>query len=87
MIKKIFELGLESGMHARPAGLLVKSIGPLDCSVDLVVGEKIVNGKSIMAIMSAGFRSGVAMEIICDGPDEEKAMALVTDLFDVNFNE
>lgn len=87
MINKTFTLTLENGMHARPAGLFVKTIGPLDAVVTLSVGEKKINGKSIMAIMSAGLQRDVAIDILCDGPEEEKAMSVIEELFALNFNE
>ena len=87
MIKKEFKLALEHGMHARPAGLLVKSIGPINAIVTLLVGEKTINGKSIMAIMSAGLKAGTIIDISCDGPEEDKAMSIIQELFELNFNE
>lgn len=87
MIKKQFELTLKQGMHARPAGLLVKSIGPINALVTMSVGEKTINGKSIMAIMSAGLKSGTLIDISCDGPEEDKAMSVIEELFELNFNE
>jgi phosphocarrier protein len=87
MVKKTFELMLENGMHARPAGLLVKTIGRLNVTVTLSADGKSVNGKSIMAIMSASFKHGVKIDITCEGDDADKAMTAIEDLFAVNFNE
>ncbi len=87
MINKQFELTLDSGMHARPAGLFVKSIGPLNAAVTLVAENKTINGKSIMAIMSAGLKYGTLIDITCDGPEEEKVMSVIEALFAANFNE
>lgn len=87
MVNKVFEVALETGMHARPAGLFVKTIGALNCTVDLKVGNRKFNGKSIMAIMSAGLKKGEQVEVICDGADEEKALQSIKELFEVNFHE
>lgn len=87
MIKKTFELMLENGMHARPAGLFVKTIGSLDVTVTLSSGGKEVNGKSIMGIMSASFKRGAKIDITCEGDDANKAMTAIEALFSVNFNE
>lgn len=87
MVSKVFEIALETGMHARPAGLFVKTIGPLSCNVNLKVGERTFNGKSIMAIMSAGLKKGEMVEVICEGADEEKALEAIGELFELNFNE
>lgn len=87
MINQVFTLSLKHGLHARPAGLLVKTVGPLACEITLKHGDKEVNGKSLMALLSSGFASGSEIDIRCDGPDESEAMARLEELFATNFNE
>lgn len=87
MLKKKFDLTLENGLHARPAGLFVKTIGPQKSQVSIIAGDKVINGKSIMAIMSAGLAGGTSIEISCDGEDEVATMAIIEELFENNFNE
>lgn len=87
MVSKEFQVELENGMHARPAGLLVKSVGPLKCSVELRIDEKQINAKSIMAIMSGGLKYGTRVEVVCSGDEEVEAMTIIEALFNDNFNE
>lgn len=87
MIKETFELKLANGMHARPAGLFVKTVGPLACEVQLNYKDKSLNGKSIMALISSGLKMGDLLEITCDGEAEQEAMAAIRALFEANFNE
>lgn len=87
MIQKTFVLNLDKGMHARPAGLFLKTVGPLDCQVQLNYKGNSINGKSIMAIISAGLKMGSELEITAEGPDEAVAMEAIEALFEANFHE
>jgi len=45
-----------------------------------------VNGKSILGVMTLAAESGAEMELILDGPDEEKALDELVKLFDNKFH-
>ncbi|MBQ1549244.1 MAG: HPr family phosphocarrier protein, partial [Clostridia bacterium] len=49
-------------------------------TVTLVFNGKPVNGKSIMNIMAACIKFGAELEIQCEGPDEEAALAKAVEL-------
>lgn len=87
MIQNKFVLTLENGMHARPAGLFLKTVGPLDCQVQINYKGTLINGKSIMALISAGLKKDSELEISADGPDEAEAMRAIEALFEANFHE
>ena len=65
----------EIGIHARPAGLLVKEAGKYESSILIKSGEKSVEATGLMAVMSLGVRGGQTIEIVVEGSDEEKAAA------------
>lgn len=87
MIQKTFVLTLDNGMHARPAGLFLKAVGPLDCQVQINYKGNTINGKSIMALISAGLKKDSELEITADGPEEADAMKAIEALFEANFHE
>ena len=62
------------GIHARPAGLLVKEASGLDCSITLAMDGKEVDAKRILAVMGLGARQGSVVTLKADGADEEKAI-------------
>ena len=64
----------ESGLHMRPAQELVSAVANYPCKVILKVGEKCINGKSILSVMAAGIQKGTPIEICCDGPEEQQAL-------------
>lgn len=61
-----------SGIHARPAGILAKAASRCESEVTIRVGEKKVMVKSILNLMAAAIKCGTEIELICDGPTEEK---------------
>jgi len=78
MIKKDFTIHSETGLHARPATKLVQQASRYSSSVELQYGQKTVNVKSIMGVMSLGMGQGSDFTLIIDGPDEEEAMEELT---------
>lgn len=73
MIKKSVKIQLSNGLEARPVALLVQVASQYESTVYLETGNKKVNAKSIMGMMSLGLDSGEEVEIVCEGADEEKA--------------
>ncbi|MDT8901715.1 HPr family phosphocarrier protein [Anaeroselena agilis] len=75
------------GLHARPAALLVKTAAAYKSDITLVKGDKSVNAKSMLAIMSAGVKAGDAVTVRAAGEDEEQALEAVAALIKAGFNE
>ncbi|KAA0565418.1 phosphocarrier protein HPr [Bacillus sp. CH30_1T] len=74
MAQKTFTVTAETGIHARPATLLVQTASKFDSDVHLEYKEKKVNLKSIMGVMSLGVGKGAEIIIITEGSDEEEAL-------------
>lgn len=67
----------DSGIHARPATLLVQSASKFQSDVNLAYNGKSVNLKSIMGVMSLGVGKGADVTITADGADEADAIAAI----------
>ena len=80
MIEKKFKVIAETGIHARPATLLVQAAGKFESEISLQYKEKKVNLKSIMGVMSLGIGKDADITIIVDGNDEELAMNELTEV-------
>ncbi len=63
------------GIHARPAGLLVKAAAAHPCRVTLKGNGKEVDAKRIMGVMSMGVKQGQELTVVCDGEGEAQACA------------
>lgn len=72
------------GIHARPAGLLVKLLAAIKSDVKVAKGEKIVNAKSILGLMGLQAKKGEAIKFIIEGADEEEAIKKVEDFLKEN---
>lgn len=79
MEKRDFHIIAETGIHARPATLLVQAASKFGSDVNLEYNGKSVNLKSIMGVMSLGVGQGADVTISADGDDEADAIAALED--------
>lgn len=77
MIEKTYTIITETGIHARPATVLVTAVTPFKAEVTLAYKEKKVNLKSIMGVMSLGIPQGASITIAADGEDAEALLAAI----------
>ena len=63
------------GIHARPAGNLVKEIKKYASTITIAKGEKSVNAAKLMALMAMGVKQGDTVTVSVEGEDEETAAA------------
>ncbi len=79
MTKKETVIRLENGLEARPIALLVQVASQYESSVYIEYGDKRVNAKSIMGMMTLVLVAGDKVTVTADGSDEEMAVdAIVT---------
>lgn len=74
----------ELGIHARPAGLLVKEAKKFESAIKLATAAKTVDAKGIMGVMSLGAKKGEEVTVTADGADEEAAAAAIEDFLKAN---
>lgn len=74
------------GIHARPAGILVKAIAKKtsDIKIKKAGDTREVNAKSIMAVMSLGVKQGNEITITAEGADEEEAIDEIQKVLEEN---
>lgn len=65
----------EHGIHARPAGILVKEVKEYKSSITLSCGENSCDASRLLAIMGMGVKQGNEVNVIIEGEDEVAAMA------------
>jgi phosphocarrier protein len=63
----------ELGIHARPAGLLVKEASKFDCHIVIKKGTKETDAKSILGVMAMGVKNGEEIAVTFEGADEDEA--------------
>jgi phosphocarrier protein len=67
----------ELGIHARPAGMLVKKCAGFSCDVRIGKPDKMVDAKRVIGVMGLGMKCGNELIVTFDGADEENAAAEV----------
>ena len=75
------------GMHMRPAQLFVSTMANYKCDVKILFGDKSINAKSIMFLMTACIKQGSEIEIRCDGEGEAEALKAAVDLVESGLGE
>jgi phosphotransferase system HPr (HPr) family protein len=75
MVKKEEEITVlhTHGLHARPAAIFVQIANKFDSRIMLGNESELVDGKSIIAILSLGINAGMKIKLITEGDDAEEA--------------
>ncbi len=63
------------GLHARPAGMLVKACAGYASTVSITAPTGKADAKRLMAVMRLAAKQGMELTISVEGADEEKAAA------------
>lgn len=87
MTEKEFTISNKLGMHARPAGLLVKEAGRFKSKISISKDGLEINGKSIMGVMLLAAECGSKIRVRAEGPDEKEAVEAIGQLFVRKFDE
>ncbi len=74
----------ELGIHARPAGLLVKLAGGYQSAITVIKDGKEANAKRIMALMGLSATKGTEITVKVEGPDEDEAVRAVEEFLKAN---
>ena len=74
----------ELGIHARPAGLLVKEAAKFQSDIKIKKGEKEADAKRIFGIMGLAAKKGDEIVLTADGADEVDAIAAIEEFLKAN---
>lgn len=78
MVSKKVMVKNPTGLHLRPAGILCNEAVRYKSKVYFRYGDNEANAKSVLSVLGACIKSGTELEFICEGEDEEAALAGVT---------
>ena len=76
-MQKQFKITDPTGVHARPASVLVQSIAKFESTIELTYKDRTVNLKSIMGVMSLGIPNGAIVTIQAEGADANEALSSI----------
>lgn len=63
------------GLHARPAGELVKRMKSFQSDVRIYYKESVIDAKSIIQLMKLSVKQGASLKVVIEGADAEQAIA------------
>lgn len=74
----------ELGIHARPAGLLVKEAKKFTSTITIACGTKKAAAKGLMGVMGMAIKQGNEVTVTAEGEDEAAAIEAMKALFENN---
>ena len=74
MYSKEVVVRCESGLHNKQATYFVQKANEFECGIWMESGERKMNAKSLLGIMSLGIVTGAVVTLSASGPDEEAAV-------------
>lgn len=87
MVSKLFTITNAQGLHMRPASLFSTAMVKYGCSVTIKFNGNDYNAKSLLNIIAACIKCGSDIEVICDGENENEALAEAAQLIESGFGE
>ena len=87
MGSKLTKVTNEMGFHMRPANVFVTAMTKYASNINIIVGDKKINGKSIMNILAACIKWGTDITVEWDGADEQAMLDEAIALIESGFGE
>ena len=87
MISREVEITNASGLHARPATFFIHKALSFTSSIWVEKGDRKVNAKSLLGVLSLGIAKGMTITLIADGQDEAAAIDGLVELINRGFSE
>ncbi|MGF2733459.1 HPr family phosphocarrier protein [Marinobacter sp. DUT-1] len=87
MIRRPITIINKLGLHARATAKLVATASEFDSQVRIARNGREVDAKNIMQVMMLAASQGTEVELIAEGPDEERAIEALVRLIDDYFGE
>lgn len=79
MVSKTIKVNLAVDAEARPVAVLVQKASQFDSKVYIQSGDRKINAKSIMGMMSLGLAQNEEVIVSAEGTDEAEAVDNLTD--------
>ena len=82
MVSKKLFINNPAGLHLRPISVLCNRSIEFKSTITIKIGDKSVNAKSVIGVLSACVKQGDEIELICDGPDETEAIEVLSGMIE-----
>lgn len=71
-----------TGLHARPAALLVALAAKSKSRTTILFRDKTINAKSLLSVLGGGIRTGAGIVVVAEGEDEQETLAALCELLE-----
>ena len=75
MVTKKVTIVNPTGLHMRPVSVFCKEAVKYKSQIFIHFKDGEYNAKSVLSVLSACVRNGDEIELVCEGEDEEEALA------------
>ena len=80
MFTKTTVVRCESGLHNRQATLFIQKANEFKSSIWIEAEDRKINAKSLLGILSMGIMPDDTVKLIAEGPDEENAVNILSEM-------
>ena len=87
MVSKKVTIKNPTGLHLRPAGILCKEAMNFKSLITFLYRRNTANAKSVLSVLGACIKCGDEIELVCEGEDEEKALAYLVQIIEDGLGE
>ncbi len=87
MISRDVTIQNNVGLHARPATFFIQKANSYKSSIWVEKGDRRVNAKSLLGVLSLGIVKGMTVTLIADGADEAEALEGLSKLIATGFED
>jgi len=77
----------KSGLHARPAAIFVQTARKFKSTIKVRLGDKVVDAKNLLKVLSLGADYGAIITIEAEGEDAEDAIKVLKELIESGLGE
>jgi phosphocarrier protein HPr len=87
MIRQQITIQNKLGLHTRAAAKFVDTAKRFASRIELAFRDRIVDGKSIMGVITLGAQKDHVIDLVINGEDEDAALAAILKVVDDKFGE
>lgn len=83
MVSQLVKITNPTGLDVKPAGSLCKEAMKFKCKVTYGYGSgNTANAKSVLSVLGSSIKHGEEIQLVCEGEDEEAALAHLVACFE-----
>ncbi len=78
MVSAKIRIDIPLGLHLRPISVLCNKAIDFSSKITIQIGDKVVNAKSVLGVLSACVKFHDEIELVCEGADEKEALDTIS---------